>query len=47
MRWRRVSKPRAGARAAHALDVAALRKVFALLLASLAAYMLYKSLGAG
>lgn len=33
-----------GARAAHALDVAALRKVFALLLGALAAYMLYKSL---
>ncbi|THJ35657.1 sulfite exporter TauE/SafE family protein [Lampropedia aestuarii] len=32
-----------GAKVAHGLNVAALKKVFALLLASLAAYMLYKS----
>lgn len=35
-----------GARTAHALDVAQLRRVFALLLYTLAAYMLYKGLGA-
>lgn len=33
-----------GAKVAHGLNVAALKKVFALLLASLATYMLYKSL---
>lgn len=33
-----------GAKVAHGLNVAALKKVFALLLASLASYMLYKSL---
>ncbi len=36
-----------GARAAHSLNVAALKKVFALLLASLATYMLYTSLSRG
>jgi uncharacterized protein len=33
-----------GARAAHAMDVAQLKKVFAMLLFALAAYMLYKGL---
>ena len=34
-----------GARAAHAMDVAQLKRVFAMILYALAAYMLYRGLG--